>query len=294
MVRPSQSIIPCCELWEGFNPWGFEEGIFVLLRGYIDESYGSSQNVFSLSCIMARGKDWLEMERRWKLQIDAKNKFLKKHGRKTISRYHASDCSGRRNEFKGWTHDERDEFVLKLFHLFKAFPSHTVAIEMQLSELCEIFPEYAGDRLRAAYHVFTQCVMDHIVRDIRRMTQGGRAKVTLFHDRTGGDGKYDPTILRAFNLMLGYKNFDGGDYFTTIAPLSWKDSIALQPADLVAFEFFKQAEAKLEARPARRSYVALLDMEAFGIHSMGLRKDEMIDYRKRLEANGNLQPLAHE
>lgn len=67
--------------------------MFVILRGYMDESYGKEQNVFSFSCLMARGKDWDEMERRWKLHIRAKNRFLEKYGRETISRYHASDVA---------------------------------------------------------------------------------------------------------------------------------------------------------------------------------------------------------
>ncbi|MGC1422260.1 MAG: hypothetical protein WA815_07910, partial [Terracidiphilus sp.] len=66
----------------------------MLLRGYMDESYGPKQNVFSFSCLMARGKDWDNMERRWKLQIAGKNKQLIAEGRRPISRYHASDCSG--------------------------------------------------------------------------------------------------------------------------------------------------------------------------------------------------------
>ncbi len=238
---------------------------------------------------MARGKDWDEMERRWKHHIKAKNKLLEKHGRKTISRYHASDCSGCRGEFKGWSRDERDEFVLQLFGAFELFPSHTVAIEMQLNELCDVFPEWASDRLKAAYHVLTQLLMHHIVGDFTREAPGGYAKVTLFHDRTGGDGKHDPTILRAFNQMLTYKNFDGKEYFTKIASLTWQDSVALQPADLVAFECFKQAEARLEARAARKSFTALLDMKTFGIHSMGFRKDAMIEWRRKIEDRGSLQ-----
>jgi hypothetical protein len=256
----------------------------VILRGYMDESYGSDQKLFSFSCLLARGKDWDDMERRWKLHLAAKNKQLIKEGRKPISRYHASDCSGCHNEFEGWTRDERDAFVLKLFQAFKMFPSHTVAIEMYLDELCEVFPEWSNNRLKAAYHVFTQFIMYHIVQDIRRLAApDSNVRVTLFHDRTAGDGAYDPTILRAFNQAISRKGFDGGRYFTTIAPLTWQDSIALQPADLVAFECYKQAEAKLEARKARRSFAALLNMETFGIHSMGFRKDSMIDWRRRLE-----------
>ena len=68
----------------------------MLMKGYMDESYGSAQNVFSFSCLMARGKDWDDMERRWKRHIAAKNKELLAQGRRPISRYHASDCSGRR------------------------------------------------------------------------------------------------------------------------------------------------------------------------------------------------------
>ena len=249
----------------------------------MDESYDNGQNVFAFSCLMARGKDWDDMERRWKLHIAAKNKSLIRQARKPISRYHASDCSGRRNEFEGWDRDERDAFVLKLFGAMKLFPSHTVAIEMQLDDLCEVFPEWSGDRLKAAYHLLTRFVMHHIATDIQRMAPGKYAKVTLFHDRTGGNGKYDPTIRQAFNLMMESKGFEGKNYFTTIEPLPWTDSIALQPADLVAFECFKQAEAQLKARKTRRSFTALLDMASFGIHSMGFRKDQMIDYRKKLE-----------
>jgi hypothetical protein len=75
------------------------------------------------------------MERKWKLHLHAKNKELKKAGRRLISRYHASDCSGCHEEFEGWTRDERDAFVLGLFSVFEGFPSHTAALNMQLDDL---------------------------------------------------------------------------------------------------------------------------------------------------------------
>jgi len=89
---------------------------------------------------------------------------------------------------------------------------------------------------------------------------------------------------------MSSKQFVGKEYFTTIAPLTWKQSIALQPADLVAFECFKQAEAQLEARRSRRSFTALYDMESFGIHFMGFRKPQMADYRRELEQAKMLEP----
>ncbi len=271
----------------------------MLLHGYMDESYGKDQNIFSFSCLLARRKDWDDLERRWKRHIDAKNKQLSNEGRPVISRYHASDCSGCRGEFKGWDRDERDAFVLRLFEAFKLFPSHTVAIEMQLNDLCEVFPEWANDRLKAGYHVFTQFIMLQIVEDVRRNSvKNASTKVKLFHDRTGGNGKgngkYDPTILQAFNQLVNNQGFDGSDYFTTIAPLRWEHSIALQPADLVAFECFKMAEAKLEVRNARKSFTALYDMETFGIHAMGFRKEHMVEWRGKLEAGRVTEPTDEE
>jgi hypothetical protein len=235
-----------------------------VFRGYIDESYdGSQQNVFALSCIVAGAKGWTEFERAWKLHLAAKNKQLKKQGRPQISRYHATDCSGRRNEFAGWTHEERDEFVIGLFGIFKRIPVHVVAYDVQLDELCEVFPEWANDRIGCAYALLPRFLMYTLGEDFNRMFPGIPHKITLFHDRTSSHGKHDPAILSAFNEQLG-SGFQYSHYFTTIAPLGWEDCIALQPADLVAFEVFKDAEARLCGRPQRKSLKSL--MEKIGIH----------------------------
>jgi hypothetical protein len=256
----------------------------VIFRGYIDESYGEGQNIFALSCIIARGSDWLEIERRWKLHLSAKNKELKKSGRPLISRYHASDCSGRKREFKGWTHDERDAFVRGLFQVFKV-PTMTIVFDAQLNDLCEVFPEWAADRLDAGYGVLTTFLLYVIGRDFRDFSKGfGKTpRIRLFHDRTGGDGKHDPTILRSFTAQMNKPDFPHRDYFSTIEPLGWQECIALQPADLLAFECFKEAEARLAGRDSRRSFKALLNTYPFGIHSKTFQKSALIEYRKKIE-----------
>jgi len=274
-------------LWDGFNPAGFEQGNFVIFRGYIDESYDANQNVFALSCLIARGKTWYEMERKWKLHLAAKNKQLLKAGRPTISRYHASDCSGRRNEFDGWSHEERDSFVRGLFRILKQAPVHTVVFDVQLDEVCEVFPEWSKDRIETAYNVLTGFLMYMIGEDFEKIPRPHAmywkdSKITLFHDRTGGNGRYDPAILRVFNQQMGDPEFPYRKWFTTIAPMSWEDCIALQPADLVAFECFKEAEARIEARKSRKSFKALLDMAAFGIHSKGFDKESLLKMRAHL------------
>lgn len=261
----------------------------MVFRGYIDESYGPKQNVFTLSCLLATGKDWREMERKWKLHLRAKNKELKKAGRRTISRYHASDCSGCRGEFEDWTRDERDAFVLGLFGIFKQIPLHTDVFDVQLDDVCEVFPEWKDDRLETAYRILIPFLLVMIGQDFYANGKHNTpAKITLFHDRTAGDGKYDPTILRAFNKHITDPTFRHRDYFTTIAALSWERCLALQPADLVAFECFKVAEARLEARTFRKSFKALLDMEAFGIHSKTINKTALQKFRGLIESKNTV------
>ena len=69
-------------------------GVFVVLRGYMDESYDNSQKLFTYSCLTATGTDWNEMERVWKLHLKAKNRELKKAGRPMISEGFSGDGDG--------------------------------------------------------------------------------------------------------------------------------------------------------------------------------------------------------
>lgn len=279
--------IPLRELWEGFCPGKVEEGVFVVFRGYIDESYDGTHKLFSLSCLVASGKDWEEMERAWTLRLEEVNKKLRQEGRPTISRYHAADCSGRRNEFKGWSYDERESFVLGLFEIFKRIPVQVVGYDLDLDDLCVVFPEWGGDCLGAGYNLLTTWVLYTIGDDFKTHAMNAPVKIALFHDRTPG---HDTTILRAFNRLVVDSDFPYRSYFTTIAPLAWQDCIALQPADLVAFEVFKEAErrAALRANP-RKSFDALLDLGNFGIHTKTVTKPVLLELRKRMEEDKALE-----
>jgi hypothetical protein len=247
----------------------------------MDESYDNDANVFALSCLISTGKDWLELERQWKLHLSAVNKKLKKEGRSLISRYHASKCSGCKGEFKGWTKDERDAFVLGLFGIFKRVEMHTVALSVELNDICEVFPEWSDDRIKTAYFWLTRFLMCIIADDFRKMPTSKQRAVTMFHDRTAFDGKYDATILNAFNAQLS--RWSASSYFTTIAPLRWEHCLPLQPADLVAFEVFKEAQARKESRDHRKSFKALLSLPTFGIHVKSLNKAVILEFRKLVD-----------
>jgi hypothetical protein len=75
--------------------------LFVILKDYIDESYWPPERpkLFTLACTMSDIKGWQEINTAWKLCLNAKNRELAKQGRKTLSRYHATDCANLKNEF---------------------------------------------------------------------------------------------------------------------------------------------------------------------------------------------------
>lgn len=253
--------------------------------GYIDESYQSGQNLFSMSCILARSSKWLDIEQKWKRHIAAKNRELTRLGRPLITRYHASDCSGRHGDFQGWTRDERDAFVRGLFIVLKQVATYTVAFDVQLDELCEIFPEWSDDRLEAGYELLTTFLLIIIGQDFVRFSGNTQVKIRLFHDRTAGRGSYDPAIARAFEKQVKDPTFSYAENFTNIEPRSWEDCLALQLADLVAFECFKESEARLAARQSRMSFAKLLDMNSFGIHSKTFNRKALLEFRKLVDSS---------
>ena len=107
----------------------------------------------------------------------------------------------------------------------------------------------------------------------------GKSRITLFHDRTD----YDGTILEAFNKIVKDPNFPYRNNFTTIAPLAARDCIALQPADLVAYEVLKRAIGK-----RRKSFDALLNLESFGIRWKSLSLDVLQKIKADLIRDGKI------
>ena len=76
-------------------------------------------------------------------------------------------------------------------------------------------------------------------------------RVTLFHDHTDFNG----AISDMFWAFKGEPSYKYGPTFVNIAPLEWRDCVALQPADMFAFEAMK--EIKREEGSPRLSFQAM-------------------------------------
>lgn len=208
----------------------------LMLRGYIDESHDPNPipQVFTLSCIIGFDNmlPWFEMA--WAKVVEEKNVQLKEQCRPPISRYHASNCSSRHGEFADWSVDEQIEFSLKLFNVFRNHPIHIHAFDMPLQLLVQEIPETAENSVGFAYVILLFYLMQQISE--KTLSLYPDDLISLHHDHCD----YDGALADAFGQVLDDPTFKRSDQYTSITPEHWQKCLMLQPADLIAYENFKE------------------------------------------------------
>ena len=249
-------------------------------RGYIDESYNA--HVFTLSCLISTGKIWSEFSRAWKLTLDSVNRKLKAQGRRTISRYHAADCSNLKREFVDWTTDEQKALFADILKIFHRHQVDTVALSINLDEFHQVIPE-AKTQARPDFETFlygmTTKFLIARVAD-RHCVRNPNARIALIHDRSA----YEAVMQEAFNQQMADPNFTCKACFTTLKSAGWEHCIPLQPADLVAYENFKDAMRRVNVRDRRVSLEMLIDLDAFSGRAQSMGTEAILKLREGLLA----------
>lgn len=251
----------------------------MIFRGYFDESY--NDQVFTLSCLASDPTGWAAIERGWKLCLNAKNRELKAQCRPQISRYHAADCSSLKGEFAGWSKNEQITFAKELMaslRLGRAWVN-SISYSVPLDDFIEKF-ELGSDYLPACYRDLVKFAMLEItaqIADAKQILHSIRPiRYLLFHERCSHDSLY----RAAFKTMMDDPTFKGKEHFSTIAPLGWEDCIPLQPADMIAYETFKEAERQFTGRGRRKSLEFLMQSNKFGGRSKRMSKENLIEWRE--------------
>jgi hypothetical protein len=261
---------------------------YVILKGYIDESYGP--DVFTLSCVMSDLSGWLSINRSWKKCLAAKNESLKSQGRKLIRRFHAKDISNFRNDFENWNGEERLAFFQDLLGVFNRAKSwlNVVSYSTPLELFKEYFPECAAKPLPTCYSLSLKFIMTEIVSQVAdgklKWGKTKPIKITLFHERCPFDG----VLLNAFTEALADEDPITLPLFTTIAPMGWEDCLPLQIADLVAYENFKDADRRLKGLQRRGSLTALLGYSSFGGRARTFQQEGLATLRKLIDSKSAL------
>ena len=278
--------IPVRDLWLPLSRLGFEGDVFMVIVGYMDESYSMERPplTFGLSCLFAYGNEWSWIEMAWKKLIDDKNCELISQGRKPLKRTHAVDMSNFVDDFEGWSSDERISFTEKCNRVLGRHTIRQLGYTMSLQDVAEI---WGGDHyFHFAYFVALKFMMLQ-TRACLESYFGHVEAVTLIHENSD----YDIALLSSFNATKGDPSFKDSDLFTTIAPMCWQKCTPLQPADFVAYEMMKEAHRRepkvieVKKRERRKSLTGLLEENDFAATSFHIPRKVIKDLRDSINAS---------
>jgi hypothetical protein len=227
------------DIWETLNPLG-SNGVFVILRGFIDESY--DHKIFLFSALVAVGTEWRWLSRDWTACIAEWNKWLISEGRKPITQFHASECNSLDNEYEGWSREEQIEFMAELIKILGKSELDSVAFALDMDDFYKIFLNTRQmakpDLLGMLYGMMTKFMIYRMAPQYVKADPSLR--ITLVHDRC----QYDGAIAEAFRKAVEDEGFKERGSYTTITPASSPDVPPLQMADLIAHENFKETKRK--------------------------------------------------
>ena len=157
--------------------------------------------------------------------------------------HHAADCSSLVNEFdrsKGWDGPRQIRFVKKLVGIIGRKRLVGIGVGVSLQGYETAYPTLKAAQ-RAMYRI---CMMNCLHLVGRAISEHWPSeKVTVFYDH----GKFGGAAQSAYSAVKepGRKY---REYFVTVAPRCWEDSIALQAADLFAYETFKSIQTDIRCR----------------------------------------------
>lgn len=208
-------------------------------------------------------------------------------------------------EFEGWTVDEQIEFTKTILRVFEKSSNalNVFAYSVNLNELAKEIPETRANPSAFAHALLLKCLLVEIGERIEHANDGNISgmEVRLIHDRSNHDG----ILQRAFDSQRSEPDFKYKSLFPILILKSWQDCLPLQPADLLAYENFKEAERRAKDKPKmRRTLEILLALDAFGGVAKGFDKDGILRLKNFMDealkgqiledANIKLQPAARQ
>jgi hypothetical protein len=141
-------------------------------------------------------------------------------------------------------------------------------------------PNVADDPKRPAYVLLLKYLMIEIGKNI--LDREKDQLVTIVHDRAKG---YNQVLLDSFDSMVDDQTFLYRKRFSSITPMAWEHCIPLQPADMLAYENFKEVERQFTDRSRRRSLEAILNLQStFGGKCVHIPREGIREIKAMLEA----------
>jgi hypothetical protein len=220
--------------------------LFYMLHAYFDESVSPDKGIMCVGGVLAPESTWRRIEPRWAARVKIDSDKSVKDGLKPQARYHATDCASMVNEYAGWKEDRQVRLTKRLLDVIGAGNKNVVgakpilmACGISYSEMRDAFPQIRKPA-DIRWHSYKLCMAKclQMVADIMRRKFPDDL-VTVIYDRTT---EFDTAAQSAKRGIFPIGAWTSR-YVVAFTDGGWEKYIALQPADLVAFEGYKLTES---------------------------------------------------
>ncbi|MHB8486488.1 MAG: hypothetical protein ACYDCM_12295 [Candidatus Acidiferrales bacterium] len=178
---------------------------------------------------------WINVERKW-------NKINADYG---VIRFHAAHLNCKTYEYEGWDDPKKITYSKELLDAVHAEGNRMYGVT------CGLFADdyrniISDEGRRKMGHPYLACFNSCVARVARMMDEPGTGniqpedKFSVLIDQD--DGCFD--AVRNFYQVKDNVNFPYRHRLATCAPLKMEECVAMQPADLIAYEAFKRLHAQ--------------------------------------------------
>jgi hypothetical protein len=211
-----------------------------VLHAYIDESRSGNQRIFALGGWLGNEHTWTAIQDEWHQRIELEKRISTRKGFPPISRFHASDLSNLRGEFsksKGWNQERQKRFIKKLIEILtrkRSEPLVGISMAVIMDDWQTAYKKREWAEKNVFHFLLVRCA--HLMGEAVA-NRWPEEKVSIFHDH----GPFNEAAQAAFRSIKNDIGFPERHCVATVAPRLWQDCIALQSADLLAYEGHKSA-----------------------------------------------------
>lgn len=240
----------------------------MLFRFVCDESYDSPNaplpkatpryepKTYVVAGFFSDDKTWRKIEKRW----NAKNR------RVSVPRFHASHLNARTWEFDGWSRNRQIRYSRDMLRILKDQKKrlHAISCGLLADEYRSIINEQGQRNFGHPYIVCFKTCVTMIAKEMKDFPPEDQFSVVL--DRNDME-------LEAVKVFYEIKNDPGFIYrarLATCTPASTDKLIALEPADLIAYETFRLLHQKRYREPKIRHVLqSMFDTNGFSGYYFG-------------------------
>ncbi len=232
---------------------GSPEGMryMAMLWFYCDESYDQPSHAprtYCVSGLLGEERTFKKLEANW---VGINNRF-------GVERYHAAPLNALDGEYKGWDKSKQIQYSKRLLNALKkrGFDLQVTSIGIEADAYRKVYSDAAKERLGHPFLLCFKTCLTMIATQLLSLPP--EYKFSVIFERN----EHLAEAVRVFYLL---KELDKecGPRMGTCTPGQWDENIALQPADLVAYESMRLLQTKRSGADMRRAFKELTGINSF-------------------------------